>query len=43
MKLSAWRTGLGMAGMKEELTTGLLLFTKLAAELANGLDERGGS
>lgn len=32
-----------MAGMKEELTTGLLLMAKLAAELAKGLEARGGS
>ena len=41
VKLSACLTGLGIAGRKEELTTGLL--TKLAAELAKGLEERGGN
>jgi hypothetical protein len=34
-------TGLGIAGMKEELTIGLLLL-KFAAELAKGLVDFGG-
>lgn len=41
MKFSVCLTGLGMAGIKDELTIGLLLLTKLAAEFANEFKGRG--